>query len=95
MMNDVLYIANNRWIVETLAPMWKEYEELFDTDHPNLVEPGKSTTVNGYQVPHTLEETKGIANFIIEKTNSELIHKNNIDKQNELIIKEGDKVIKG
>lgn len=32
---------------------------------------------------------------IIEKTNSELIHKNNIDKQNELIIKEGDKVIKG
>ena len=72
MMNDVLYIANNRWIVETHAPMWKEYEELFDTDHPNLVEPGKSTTVNGYQVPHTLEETKGIANFIIEKTNSVL-----------------------
>jgi hypothetical protein len=32
---------------------------------------------------------------IIEKTNSELINKNNLDKQNELIIKEGDKVIKG
>lgn len=32
---------------------------------------------------------------IIEKTNSELINKNNSDKQNELIIKEGDKVIKG
>lgn len=32
---------------------------------------------------------------IAEKTNSELINKNNEDKQNELIIKEGDKVIKG
>jgi hypothetical protein len=32
---------------------------------------------------------------IIEKTNTSLINKNNEDKQNELIIKEGDKVIKG
>ena len=54
-MNDTLYIANNQWIVETHVPMWKDYEHLFDSDHPNLVEPGRSTTVNGYQIPHTLE----------------------------------------
>lgn len=71
-MNDTLYIANNRWIVETYAPMWQEYEKLFDNEHPNLVEPGRSTTVNGYQIPHTIEETKNIANFIIDKTNSVL-----------------------
>ena len=69
-MNDTLYIANNQWIVETHVPMWKDYEHLFDSDHPNLVEPGRSTTVNGYQIPHTLEETKGVADFIIDKTNT-------------------------
>jgi hypothetical protein len=71
-MDDILYIANNRWIVETHAPMWQDYEKLFDKDHPNLVEPGKSTTVNGYQIPQALEETKPIADFIVEKTNKVL-----------------------
>jgi len=69
-MQDTLYIANNHWIVETYAPMWKEYECLFDIEHPNLVEPGKSTTVNGYQMPQSLDDTREIADFIIEKTNS-------------------------
>jgi hypothetical protein len=44
---------------------------------------------------NTLGIEKSELESIIEKTNSELINKNNSDKQNELIIKEGDKVIKG
>ena len=60
-MNDTLYIGNSgQWLIETYVPMWQDYERLFKSNHPNLVEPGKSTTVNGYQIPHTLEETKDV-----------------------------------
>ena len=77
-MNDTLYIGNSgQWLIETYVPMWQDYECLFNSEHPNLVEPGKSTTVNGYQIPNTLEETKEVADFIIDKTNA-ILHEGDV-----------------
>ena len=75
-MSDTFYSANSRWIVESHAPMFSDYETLLNTNQPNLVEPGRSTTVHGYQIPHTIEETQDLAEFIIKKTNNILTKSN-------------------
>lgn len=69
-MDDLFYCANGRWIVESYIPFYQEAEALLTYEQPNMITPGSSTTVNGYQIGHTLKSTEKFAEFIVQKTNS-------------------------
>lgn len=73
-MSDMYYCANGKWIVETSIDSYSDYLHLFNTTGPNGS--ATTTTVNGYQQGHTIEETKLLADIIIEKTNTILTNTN-------------------
>lgn len=74
MAENNFYCLNGRWIVETSVDCFLEYEKLFTTDQPDGSD--RTTTVNGYQQGHSIQDTKGLADEIILKTNTMLTNCN-------------------
>jgi len=76
MENKIFYEFYNSWILESKWNDYEKYLDLFNSNEPNKVTPGISTTVNGYQVGQELSDITDLTDDIITEINNILTIKN-------------------
>jgi len=70
MENKIFYEFYNSWILESKWADYEKYLDLFNSNEPNKVTPGVSTTVNGYQIGQELTNISELTNIIRKEVNN-------------------------